>query len=442
MEGLRTFLENSTIHGLSYISTANGKLLRFAWTLIVIAGFTGAGFIIHESFKDWSDNPVTTTIETLPISDAMYPNVTVCPPKDTYLDLNYYSLIIGDTKFRDYTHENPSANVEELLVNFAAHFQQREFEKIFRGVDLFKEKDKYKNWYLGVSQVPIWEWEDKIYILNNIRTYATSGEVSSPYFGEKFDIDTFNPQIEYSILIYNPQNETIKSSLKIQYDIDEAPFEYLALRNDTYEMAFDSKKNEYETEKTINEYITILLMRDFPSLYLADWKAKRSTGFNITWDCDEGIVVENKKTFNQNKYNKIFVQIANLVHKLSAISEGGLMSIVKKIRSNATRVKHMIEGNEKLVESNDEMFEQLIGELKELDNDPKSINTTEPLYENEINNESLKIAAKIFFYILSPQPKDEYWTKWYPAYYYMLIDERMPMSQSLKRLLGEHIFNN
>ena len=131
MEGLRTFLENSTIHGLSYISTANGKLLRFAWTLIVIAGFTGAGFIIHESFKDWSDNPVTTTIETLPISDAMYPNVTVCPPKDTYLDLNYYSLIIGDTKFRDYTHENPSANVEELLVNFAAHFQQREFEKIF-----------------------------------------------------------------------------------------------------------------------------------------------------------------------------------------------------------------------------------------------------------------------------------------------------------------------
>ena len=30
-----------------------------------------------------------TTIETLPISELKFPKVTVCPPKNTFTDLNY-----------------------------------------------------------------------------------------------------------------------------------------------------------------------------------------------------------------------------------------------------------------------------------------------------------------------------------------------------------------
>ena len=86
MEGLRTFLESSTIHGLGYISTTR-KLVRFFWIVVVILGFTGAGVIIYQSFQDWQDNPITTTIETRPIREITYPKVTVCPPKNTYTDL-------------------------------------------------------------------------------------------------------------------------------------------------------------------------------------------------------------------------------------------------------------------------------------------------------------------------------------------------------------------
>ena len=86
MEGLRTFLESSTIHALGYISTTR-KLERLFWIVVVILGFTGAGVIIYQSFQDWQDNPITTTIETRPIREITYPKVTVCPPKNTYTDL-------------------------------------------------------------------------------------------------------------------------------------------------------------------------------------------------------------------------------------------------------------------------------------------------------------------------------------------------------------------
>ena len=88
MEGVSTFLESSTIHGLTYISTTR-KFARLFWILVIISGFIVAAFLIKESFNSWSDSPIKTTIETFPISDLKLPKMTVCPPKNTYTDLNY-----------------------------------------------------------------------------------------------------------------------------------------------------------------------------------------------------------------------------------------------------------------------------------------------------------------------------------------------------------------
>ena len=89
MEVLRTFLESSTIHGLVYISTTKKNLARIFWILVVITGFIGAGVMIYNSFQSWRDSPVKTTTETLPITEITFPKVTVCPPKNSYTDLNY-----------------------------------------------------------------------------------------------------------------------------------------------------------------------------------------------------------------------------------------------------------------------------------------------------------------------------------------------------------------
>ena len=88
MDKLRDFLESSTIHGLNYVSTTR-KSVRLFWVVVVFTGFTLAAMLINQSFEDWSENPVKTTIETLPISQITLPKVTVCPPKNTYTNLNY-----------------------------------------------------------------------------------------------------------------------------------------------------------------------------------------------------------------------------------------------------------------------------------------------------------------------------------------------------------------
>ena len=82
------FLESSTIHGLVYISSEK-KFVRLLWILIVITGFSIASFLIDDAFTNWSESPIKTTIETRSISELDFPKVTVCPPKNSFTDLNY-----------------------------------------------------------------------------------------------------------------------------------------------------------------------------------------------------------------------------------------------------------------------------------------------------------------------------------------------------------------
>ena len=85
---IKEFLKSSTIHGLSYIITTR-KLARLLWISIIITGFSVAASLIYASFQSWTESPVKTTIETLPITEITLPKVTVCPPKNTFTNLNY-----------------------------------------------------------------------------------------------------------------------------------------------------------------------------------------------------------------------------------------------------------------------------------------------------------------------------------------------------------------
>ena len=82
------FLESSSIAGLSLIAGTR-SFRRVFWVVVVTAGFIAAFCIIAQSLSNWAENPVTTTVETVPITEVRFPKVTVCPPQDTYTNLNY-----------------------------------------------------------------------------------------------------------------------------------------------------------------------------------------------------------------------------------------------------------------------------------------------------------------------------------------------------------------
>ena len=137
-----SFLESSTIHGLTHISTTR-KYARLFWILVVVIGFIVAGLLIKESFDSWSESPVKTTIETLPIADMKFPKVTVCPPRKTYTDLNYYLMITENITLRDEERDEIFKYAVEVIEKDS--YIKSNWSKIH-------EQNRPYNWYNGYTK--------------------------------------------------------------------------------------------------------------------------------------------------------------------------------------------------------------------------------------------------------------------------------------------------
>ena len=143
MDQVKEFLESSTIHGLFYISTTR-RLVRLLWIGVVIGGFIGAGVLIHESFSSWSTSPVSTTIEILPISDLDFPNVTVCPPRNSFTSLNPVLVLARKVKFDDTRRKELVSDVSDIPYKELLHHQYSEHKK-------YSQEGHYR-WYTGETK--------------------------------------------------------------------------------------------------------------------------------------------------------------------------------------------------------------------------------------------------------------------------------------------------
>ena len=178
------FFESSTIHGLVHIATTR-KIIRLFWIIVVLSGFATAFVMIQQSFTAWANSPIKTTISTQPIKDLIFPKITVCPPKNTYTNLNYDLKMIENMTFNTETKSN--------LVEFATKIMLDElYNKVLTDLQKVHDIDRYSNWYRGFTkiEVPYLEGMDDFMMLFNglamgilpwyqydIHTYATSGTI-------------------------------------------------------------------------------------------------------------------------------------------------------------------------------------------------------------------------------------------------------------------------
>merc|ERR1712018_71592 len=79
--------------------------------------------MIYTSFQSWQVNPISTTIETKSMSEIKFPRVIVCPPRDTYTNLN-----VDLMKAEKITLNEDARNA--LLYDFIDVLQQFFFNKI------------------------------------------------------------------------------------------------------------------------------------------------------------------------------------------------------------------------------------------------------------------------------------------------------------------------
>ena len=145
MNMFQGFLESSTIHGLYYISTTKA-FARLFWIIVVVFGFFMAGGLIYQSFQTWDERPVITTIETRPIAEITFPKVTVCPPRNTFTNLNYDLVRMENMTITSYSRNE--------LINYALELlNEAKYTEILRNLSMIVEENRYFNWYHTYSEV-------------------------------------------------------------------------------------------------------------------------------------------------------------------------------------------------------------------------------------------------------------------------------------------------
>ena len=199
MDYVQEFLDSSTIHGLSRISQTR-RCSRLFWIFVVIAAFSGAVFLIWTSFLTWSQNPITTTIETLPISQIQFPNVTVCPPEGSFLNLNP-DIIQSKNVHLDNRTRNE-------LLDYALNLIQWNFYiEMLTNLSKVHDPARYHNWYHGYSQINFPYYNDYMKQLSyTLASSANAGNISTQHFGKEFNSDRVDGFIYISTDIYYPES--------------------------------------------------------------------------------------------------------------------------------------------------------------------------------------------------------------------------------------------
>ena len=272
MDNFKTFLETSTIHGLTHISTSR-KYVRLFWILIVLLGFTIASIIIYHSSQAWNDFPVKTTIETLPITEITLPTVTVCPPENTYTDLNFDLM-----RKENMTINN---NTRNILKNVATQLLLQHLnDTIMKTLTVFEDDQKYYNWYHGNTDIAMLTITQA-----GVTTYAKSGVVSSPHFGEKLDPDKVDPDIYMWITIIPPEDVCNNNILHL--DIEKVSILGLSSGKDNVyidKYLIDADETSISRNLTKSgDGVTVYLIREVTNEAIMKLTLTHMPGFELQW---------------------------------------------------------------------------------------------------------------------------------------------------------------
>ena len=389
MDGVTEFLKSSTIHGLSYIPHTRALLTCF-WMFVISTGFIGAGILIKQSFESWHVNPVFTTIETLPISEIDFPKVTVCPPRNTFTNLNYDLLRIGNLTVKEETKR-------ELLQYLPEALYDGNFEEKLKLYKSFHGKDSYKNWYMGYTEISL-PYTYKGRLTLESMTHALSGVVSTPHFRETFQESNFEPYLLFKIYIYVPEslrdgNKTHSIVFSIEYDVEtSSDMEYVQLgRGDYYDMKYQQLEpalNRLDTEIPLDDdKYYVQYFRRMKDQY-KKWKTRRNTGMRVSWRYTSPAEPENKA----KTANRLYIKLANALHQteysrqeLSAMARSARLQYLSglifsmQLKCNGGKYSPRLE---------EKLYDQL-GNV-----------SSDEIFRHEVSQDTLEEAADIYIYLV------------------------------------------
>ena len=312
MDEFKEFLETSTIGGLNYISTTK-RIARLFWITVVVRSFTISFVEIWNLFQDWEKNPIKTTTETWPISKLTLPNITVCPPRDSFLNLNYD---ISESK----KIEIDSKTRKDLLEYAIKIVQDSFYAEIIRNLSLIDDPDRNSNWYKGYARIryPLFLERRFQYTKNSgggggvtitvdnqlwydIYSIATAGNISTKDFGQQYEEDKIERNIFVRINVYAPEsvkgngNVTFMSKIRkvtIQKDEEEPEMkvnEFLPISNDLYDWSENFTGLGFNDIQGSGTVYTISMNRKLSDEDIRNSNEINLPGFRFSWSYDKDV---------------------------------------------------------------------------------------------------------------------------------------------------------
>ena len=264
--------------------------------------------MINLSFNNWADNPIKTTIKTQPITKLTLPKVTVCPPKNTFTNLNYDLMLLENMTFERDTRDELTHYAVEMI-------QDNVFNEVMRNLSLLEEENRYYNWYHGFSDIilPFWGQDSfgcttldclKIGLRYNILTKATSGKISTQKYAEKFNSSNVEKNFINYVKFFVPKIVREKANITLHFDIDKNTLE-----------GFEKFHGLLENPNTITTYSkiytdlsdgldTLTSYRDISFSDLSDLDLPFMPGFKIKWYYNEDLVPDYNDAFNSSAFKR------------------------------------------------------------------------------------------------------------------------------------------
>ena len=327
LKGIKEFLDTSTIHGLAYISSTKGPPKVF-WTTVVVCSFLTAGLMISSSFSNWFDNPIATTEKTLSVKEVTFPTITVCPPRNTFTNLNW-DLIKG----QNLTIDEQTRNSMRYTMYEVIH---GEFVKeTMAAFAFYNEESKSRNYYHGYDEL---RWIEDVStdakkpLLLSPSSAAVNDSVRSPYFGEQYADSKFFRDLSFYFNIKIPKeiekNSSIYLFVKITADIVGSPMEEVL-----YNWR-DVMGGQTEVLLTIpvtrcyNRKCSFSFKRKISDEFVSDWLDKRMTGVEIEWHYNATVTPDAEYIED----NENFIRIVNILNHLGFNMSSRLWQEIKTTR--------------------------------------------------------------------------------------------------------------
>ena len=171
-----------------------------------------AGYLINDSYSDWLDSPISTTISTHPIDDLDFPTVTVCPHKGSHTALNH-DLMKADN--RSLTEKDREDLKQAVFITIIEPSHQDYIKSMVATANPSNLRQMYKGF-----QSPPKPDKDKGL---EIRMWNYQGKFQTPFYKEQYDEEFYKKKQLIKAVLEYPKDikELVGSgSLIIHLEVD------------------------------------------------------------------------------------------------------------------------------------------------------------------------------------------------------------------------------